>query len=92
MRIPEISRANRLWAIVALLMPAAAYAQTVDVAWTFGNVGSASYRLDGFTPANAGFGTIGSENPTLPLELGKRYEVRVTNYSFHPFEVLAKGS
>jgi glucose/arabinose dehydrogenase len=91
MRISAVSRANRLWAIVLLLVPAAAYTQTVDVAWTFGNVGSSSYRLDAFEPVAAGFGTIGDEDPTLPLELGQRYEVTVTNYTVHPFEVLAKA-
>ena len=91
MRLSEVLRSSGLWAIVALLLPAAVYAQTADVAWTFGNVGSASYRLDAFTPASAGLGAIGSEDPALMLELGNRYEVKVTNYSIHPFEVLAKG-
>jgi len=66
--------------------------QPYDVAWTFGNVGSSSYRLDAFDAPGVGFGEIGGQNPTLPLELGKRYQVTVTNYTVHPFEVLAKGS
>ncbi len=68
-----------------------AWSQPYDVAWTFGNVGSSSYRLDAFDAPGIEFGEIGSQNPTLPLELGKRYQVRVTNYTFHPFEVIAKG-
>jgi glucose/arabinose dehydrogenase len=64
-----------------------------DVAWTFGNVGNFSYRLDSVTPADAGLGAaIGSENPTLTLQLGRRYQVTITNYQVHPFEVISKGS
>jgi len=64
-----------------------------DVAWTFGNVGSRSYRLDAFEPDNAGLGAnMGTQNPTLTLQLGRRYQVTVTNYLPHPFEVIAKGS
>jgi len=74
------------------LLTAAAQAQTYDTSWTFGNVGSASYRLDAFEPADSSLGTLGSQNPTLPLELGKRYQVKVPNYTVHPFEVLAKGA
>ena len=69
-----------------------AQAQPFDVAWTFGNVGFSSYRLDAFEPGNIEFGTIGAENPALPLELGKRYQVKVTQYIAHPFEVIAKAS
>ena len=35
---------------------------------------------------------IGDENPTLTLYIGGRYEVTVTNYTVHPFQVIAKGS
>ncbi len=31
-------------------------ASSHDVAWTFGNVGSSSYRLDAFEPDDAGLG------------------------------------
>jgi len=86
------SNASYVWAVVLLLAPATAYTQSVDVAWTFGNVGSASYRLDTFSPSDIEFGTLGSQNPTLPLELGQRYEVEVTDYVVHPFEVLAKST
>ncbi len=85
-----------IWSFLSIallpIIPATAGAQGVDLSWTFGNVGSASYRLDAFTPSDAAFGTLGSENPTLPLELGKRYEIVVPNYTVHPFEVLAKGA
>ncbi|MHC4147249.1 MAG: PQQ-dependent sugar dehydrogenase [Planctomycetota bacterium] len=63
------------------------------MAWTFGNVGSASYRLDAFSPADAGLGaSLGEQDPTLTVQIGKRYQVKVTNFVPHPFEVLAKGS
>ena len=69
------------------------YADSHDAAWTFGNVGIFSYKLDSFTPADAGLeASIGQENPTLTLHLGRRYQVTVTNYTVHPFEVLAKGT
>ena len=79
-------------ATLVALNSAVATAQSFDVAWTFGNVGSSSYRLDAFEPDSADLGTLGSQDPTLPLELGKRYQVRVTNYTFHPFEIIAKAS
>jgi glucose/arabinose dehydrogenase len=64
-----------------------------DVSWTFGNVFSASYRLDAFEPADAGLGaSLGSEDPTLTVQIGKRYQVTITNFIPHPFEVLSKGS
>jgi len=69
-----------------------AQAQLFDVSWTFGNVGFSSYRLSAFEPGNIEFGTIGAENPTLPLELGKRYQVKVTDYIAHPFEIIAKST
>ena len=66
--------------------------QTPDVAWTLGDVGFSAYRLDAFTPPAANLGTLGSQNPTLALELGKRYQVQVVNFSAHPLEVIAKGN
>ncbi|MFC1603575.1 CHRD domain-containing protein [Planctomycetota bacterium] len=69
-----------------------AWTQPHDFAWTFGNVGSSSYRLDAFNPTDIEFGEIGTQDPTLPLELGKRYQIKVTNYTVHPFEIIAKSS
>jgi glucose/arabinose dehydrogenase len=64
-----------------------------DVALTFGNVGSSSYRLDAFEPDDAGLGaSTGAQDPTLTVQIGKRYQVTVKNYLSHPFEVLAKGA
>ena len=79
-------------AMMVLSAGAAVQAQPPDVTWTFGAIGSASYRLDAFTPDDAAFGAIGSADPTLPLEVGKRYQVTVTEYVVHPFEVIAKST
>jgi glucose/arabinose dehydrogenase len=49
------------------------------------------YRLDAYQPAGISFAPLGSENPTLPLELGGRYQVTVTNYWAHPLEIIAKA-
>lgn len=69
-----------------------AHAQSYDAAWTFGDVGMMAYRLDAFEPTNLQFPPLGTENPTLPLELGKRYQIRVTNPSAHPLEIIAKAT
>ena len=76
---------------IIMALTSIAHAQSYDVAWTFGNVGSSSYRLDDFEPSDSEFGTIGDPDPTLSLELGGRYQVNVTNYTVHPFEVIAKS-
>jgi len=79
--------------IVILSTSGVIQAASHDVAWTFGNVGSSSYRLDAFEPDDAGLGaSIGAQDPTLTVQVGKRYQVTITNYIYHPFEVLAKGS
>jgi glucose/arabinose dehydrogenase len=56
-------------------------------------VGSSSYRLDAFEPGDAELGAnLGAQDPTLTVQIGKRYQVVVTNFRPHPFEVLAKGT
>ncbi len=75
-----------------LVLAPAAHAQLRDVAWTFGNEDFSSYRLDSFEPAGIQFAPLGSQNPTLPLELGKRYQVTVTNYSVHPLEIIGMAA
>ncbi len=79
--------------IVAILSTSGAIqAASHDVAWTFGNVGSSSYRLDAFEPSDAVLGaSIGTQNPTLTVQVGRRYQVTVTNFIPHPLQVLAKG-
>jgi len=92
MRTVQVSYVRFLFVSVALLSAAVTTdAQPIDVAWTFGNVGSSSYRLDAFDPSDIAFGTVGSQDPTLPLELGKRYQVTVTQPSVHPLEIIAKA-
>jgi glucose/arabinose dehydrogenase len=76
---------------ITFLINSGIFAQTPDLEWFFGNVGSSSYTLESFSPRDAEFGPLGSQDPTLPLVLGKRYQVVVVNYSHHPFEVIAKA-
>ncbi|MCH7920810.1 MAG: hypothetical protein IIC50_22900, partial [Planctomycetes bacterium] len=91
-----MSRAKTRGMICALFLPGllatVATGQSPDLRWTFGNVGSSSYRLDSFSPTSARLGSIGSQDPTLPLEVGKRYEITVVNGQVHPLEILAKGN
>ena len=88
----NVTRFRYLAIILAAACSVPAQAQLFDVAWTFGNFGSSSYRLNAFEPSDIEFGTIGSEDPTLLLELGKRYQVKVINYTVHPFEIIAKAT
>jgi len=91
----ESAQTNRhvlLFVLLSLGISPAAIAQTYDVAWTLGNVGFSAYRLDAFTPAAANLGTLGAQNPTLALELGARYQVRIVDFNTHPVEVIAKGA
>ena len=60
--------------------------------WTFGDNGSGAYRLEAQGPCCINLGTFGGENPTLLLEMGKRYQVRVVHYTDYPLEVVAKGA
>jgi glucose/arabinose dehydrogenase len=63
-----------------------------DVAWVFGDAGSSAYVLDSVMPPDAGFGTLGGQNPLLSLRFGLRYQVVVTGYTMHPLEILAMGA
>jgi hypothetical protein len=67
-------------------------APTYDLAWTFSNSGSTSYILDLFEPNDVPFAAVGAEDPDLLLNLDKRYQVTVTSFSTHPFEVIAKAA
>jgi glucose/arabinose dehydrogenase len=87
-----MTRLIRLAVVSFSLSSAVVFGQTHDVGWTFGNVDFSAYRLDAFAPGGANLGTLGSQNPTLALELGKRYEVKITNSSSHPVEVIAKAA
>ncbi len=60
--------------------------------WTFGDNGSEAYRLEAREPYCIHLGTFGGENPTLLLEMGKRYQVRVIHYTDYPLELIAKGA
>lgn len=60
--------------------------------WTFGSPSSFGYTLDSYFPSTSGLGTVGPAlNPTLTIQIGKRYQVTVPNFSFHPLEIIAKA-
>ena len=86
------ARVALVFVAVCCLSSPTVYGQTFDVTWTFGNNGFSSYRLDTFSPPGAQLGTVGIDNPTLALELGRRYQVKVVNYGPHPLDILSKGS
>jgi hypothetical protein len=60
--------------------------------WTFGDNGYGAYRLEAPEPCRISLGTLGGDNPTLLLEVGKRYQVRVVHYTEYPLQVIAKGA
>jgi len=74
--------------ITAVLGPAPTY----DVAWTFDNTENQSYILNSYEPNDIVLGDIDSENPTLLLSLGKRYQITVLDAVNHPFELIAKDT
>ncbi|MGE5294173.1 MAG: PQQ-dependent sugar dehydrogenase [Solirubrobacterales bacterium] len=91
-RTSDITRVLRWFGVLSCVACPAALGQTYDVAWTLGNVDFSAYRLDAFEPADSNLGTVGAQNPTLALELGRRYQVRVVNFASHPLEVIGKGA
>lgn len=60
--------------------------------WTFGDVGFTAYKLDSYFPGTSGLGTIGTQNPTLTVQIGKRYQISVTNFGSHPIDIIAKAA
>ena len=68
-----------------------------DISWTFSTViapngYSLLYRLSTFSPPEANLGLIGALNPTIPLVVGKRYDITIKDPLLHPFEVIAKSA
>ncbi len=80
--------------LLVLLFPSlpAAQAQICNGSWTFGDNGYGAYRLEAPEPCRISLGTFNVDNPTLLLEIGKRYQVRVVHYTDYPFEVIGKGA
>ncbi len=78
--------------VLLFLGSLAARAQPHDEAWTFADDGTLGYRLDAYHPVNIEINAFVRENPTLPLEVGKRYQFTVANYTLYPLEVIAKGA
>lgn len=92
MKTRQVTKTVYLLLGILALAPAPTPAQPPDATWTFGNVDFSSYRLEAFAPGDLQFPPLGGENPTLPLELGRRYQVTVTNHSSHPFEIVGKAA
>ncbi len=92
MRAADCRRSGVLCVAVSLLAASAAYGQLHDVAWTFGDVGSSGYKLNAFDPAGANLGVVGATNPSLTLQMGKRYQATVVNYTMHPLEIIGKAA
>jgi len=63
-----------------------------DAAWILADNGVLGYRVDARNPVNLEIDLFVRENPTLPLEMGKRYQLTVANYTAYPLEVIAKGA
>jgi hypothetical protein len=61
-------------------------------AWIFADNGPLGYRVDARNPVHLQIDLFVRENPTLPLEVGKRYQLTVANYTAYPLEVIAKGA
>ncbi len=59
-----------------------------DESFTLTAIGSSFYQLTAVSPSS--IGTTGTNNPTLNLEIGRRY--RVDCPDAHPFEVIAKAA
>jgi len=67
-----------------------ATAQEVDVSWSFGSDGFQDYILTEISDPS--LAKDGPDDPTITLEVGKRYQVSVPSYINHPFQVIAKGA
>ncbi len=66
-------------------------AQAVE-GWTFINNGTFGWQLKSYFPSTSGLGTIGPAlNPTLTLQIGKRYQITDPNFTVHPLEIIAKA-
>ncbi|MBX7244220.1 MAG: hypothetical protein K1X53_01905 [Candidatus Sumerlaeaceae bacterium] len=79
----------------ACILSSVAGAQTtssVQIAWD--DFGTAGYFMSSFSPPSANVGLTGSGNlnPTLSLQMGKRYKFTYTNAGSHPLEVVARGA
>lgn len=77
--------------VLLLGVTPAARAQPQEKAWTFADEGFLGYRLDAYHPVDLEINAYVRANPTLPLEVGQRYQLTVVNYTLYPLEVIAKG-
>jgi hypothetical protein len=92
MRTATVRQFGSLFLVLLFSGLPAARAQLCNGSWTFGDNGLGAYRLEAPEPCCINLGTFGADNPTLLLEVGKRYHVRVVHYINYPLEVIAKGA
>jgi hypothetical protein len=91
MRIAVLDFASVAVVLLSLGAPAG-QAQSYDAMWSFADNGPLGYRLDAYNPVHLQVALFVRENPTVPLELGKRYQLTVANHAAYPLEVIAKGA
>lgn len=92
-RICRFAAANLLF-LLGLASSSLAQSTSFDVEVFLDDMDISGYFVADFTPASADVSTTGSGNlnPTLNLQVGKRYKFTYANAGNHPFEVLAKGA
>ena len=81
-----------VWAILLSGLFASASYGASDFQWTLINNGFSSWSLTSVSSKTLFAGSLPAQNPTINLILGKRYAVTNGNPTFHPFEVIAKGT
>jgi hypothetical protein len=92
MRTARVWQFGVLFPVLVFAGATTARAQVCNGSWTFGDDGFGAYRLEAEEPCRVQLGTFGDANPTLLLEVGKRYHVRVVHHTDYPLEVIAKGA
>jgi hypothetical protein len=78
-------------ALLLIIQPVRVPAQTPDYSWTFNNNFTSSFTLTAVSSTDLFQGSLPTDDPTITLEVGKRYQVTVVNFGSHPFQVIAKG-
>jgi hypothetical protein len=78
-------------AVVLFTQTPLSFAQAPDYSWTFSNTGTSAYKLTSAS-SEVYSGLLPVDNPTLDLFVGKRYRVRVVDFSTHPLAIIAKSS
>ena len=85
---------TRFWIVMAfaglMISGADARAQS-DYQWTFGSVSIFDYSLTAVSSTDVYAESLPASDPTINLEVGKRYEVTNQSPVFHPLGIIANG-